>query len=397
MPVLMLTNAIAPDRLGGAYRYVRELSAALAARGHAVTILTKRVNPSDPSEEIGADGVTILRGDLPSKRNPLFAGLLPVAQARSSRRGLRRFPDAVVHAHFPTSAIPLLASRRPFVYTLHAPVYLEVLAERHSSYLLPRPLQRPAIAAFRVVESAVVRRAARVVVLSEAMRDAAAHLDPGQAKRAVLIPGGIDTCRFRPGASEADAWAAAGEPLLFTARRLVACGGIMELTEAIARTLAALPNVRLAIAGDGPLSDQLKRRIGELALSDRVRLLGRVGDTELVAWYRRADAVVMPAQRLEGFGLTTAEALACGTPVIATPVGATPEVAGLLGPRFLAADGSPDAIAAAIIDVCGDVGFLREAAAAARGIVEPRFDWPVVASAYEDVYRSIQTDGRAPL
>jgi glycosyltransferase involved in cell wall biosynthesis len=150
-----------------------------------------------------------------------------------------------------------------------------------------------------------------------------------------------------------------------------------------------LPNVRLAIAGDGPLADQLERRIGELGLSCRIRLLGRVGDSELVEWYRRADAVVMPAQRLEGFGLTTAEALACGTPVIATPVGANPEVAGLLGPRFLAADRTPPALAAAIIDVCGDVSFLQEAAGRARAIVLSRFDWAVVAAAYEEVYRSI--------
>jgi glycosyltransferase involved in cell wall biosynthesis len=389
MTVLMLTNAIAPDRLGGAYRYVRELSAALAARGHDVTILTKRVDPADPVEEIGADGVTILRGDVPSKRNPFFAGLLPLAQARASRRGLRRFPAAVVHAHFPTSAIPLLVSRRPFVYTLHAPVHLEVLAERQSSYVLPGPLQRPAIAAFRVVEAAVIRRAARVVVLSEATRGEAARLDARQAQEAVLIPGGIDTNRFYPGSADADPWADAGSPLLFTARRLVACGGILELTDAVARALGALPNVRLAIAGDGPLIFQLERRIRELGLSDRIRLLGRVGDTELVEWYRRADAVVMPAQRLEGFGLTTVEALACGTPVIATPVGANPEVAGLLGPRFLAADRSPAALAAAIIDTCGDVGFLQEAAARARANVVPRFDWAVVAAADEEVYRSI--------
>jgi glycosyltransferase involved in cell wall biosynthesis len=152
-----------------------------------------------------------------------------------------------------------------------------------------------------------------------------------------------------------------------------------------------LPNVRLAIAGDGPLMDQLQRRIGELELSEHIRLLGRIGDTELVAWYRRADAAVMPAQRLEGFGLTTAEALACGTPVIATPVGANPEVAGLLGPRLLAADRSPAALAAAIVDVCGDAPFLRETAERARAIVVPRFDWSVVAVAYEDVYRSLGT------
>ena len=390
----MLTNAITPDRLGGAYRYVRELSATLAARGHDVTILTKRVDPAHPSEELAADGVRIVRGDVPSKRNPLFAGLLPLAQARSARAGIRRSPDAVVHAHFPTSAIALLGAHRPFVYTLHAPVYREVLIERQSSYLLPGPLQRPAVALFRQVEAAIIRRATRIVVLSEAMRAEIARLDPSHAERASVIPGGIDTDRFRPGEATADAWADGGTPVLFAARRLVASVGALELVEAIARAREALPDLRLAIAGDGPIARDVARRIVELGLTAHVRLLGRVGDAELVDWYRRADAVVMPAQRFEGFGLSTAEALACGTPVIATPVGANPEVAGRLGRRFLAADPSPAAIAAAIVDVCGDALFLRESADRARAICVPSYGWASVASAYEAVYSSILSGER---
>ncbi len=384
----MLTNAITPDRLGGAYRYVRELSGALSARGHEVTIVTKRVDASHPAHEVAADGVTILRGNVPSKRNPLFAGLLPLAQARAARGAMRCRPTWVVHAHFPTSAMPLVASRRAFVYTFHAPVYREILAERQSSYLLPRPLQRPSIAGFRRVESALVRRATRVVVLSEAMRAEVAQLDAAAARDAVRIPGGIDTHHFCPGRAGPDAWADQSAPLLFAARRLVVHLGVSELVEAVALARRELPGVRLAIAGDGPLVEKLEQRIGELGLSDRVRLLGRVADDDLVVWYRRADAVVMPAQELEGFGLTTAEALACGTPVIATPVAANTEVAGLLGSRFLAADRSPRAIADALIDVCGDSVFLHDAARRARAAVVPRFDWSVVASAYEDVYRA---------
>lgn len=389
MKVLMLTNAIVPDRLGGSYRYVRELSSELSARGHQVTIVTKRVDAAHPSEEVASDGVTIIRGDVPSKRNPLFAGLLPLAQARSARAAMRRSPQAVVHAHFPTSAMSLLGTSRPFVYTAHAHVYREVLAERQSSYLLPRPLQRPAIASFRRVESAIMQRATRVVVLSEAMRLEIAGFDRPLSERAALVPGGIDTDRFRPGHARTNEWADAGSPLLFTARRLVECVGVLELVEAIGRTRDALPRLRLAIAGDGPLTRDVARRIGELGLSDRIRLVGRVEDVELVDWYRRAHAVVMPAQRREGFGLSTAEALACGTPVVATPVGANPEVAGLLGPRFLAADRTPAALAAAIVDVCGDASFLREAADRARATVVPRYDWSSVASTYEDIYRSL--------
>ena len=54
--VLMLTNAVAPDKLGGLERYVRELSAALVSLGLPVTVLTKRISDDDPQEETGSDG-----------------------------------------------------------------------------------------------------------------------------------------------------------------------------------------------------------------------------------------------------------------------------------------------------------------------------------------------------
>lgn len=390
MKIVMLTNAIMPDRLGGAYRHVRELSGVLAARGHEVTIVAKRVDRTHAVEEIGTDGVTILRGDTPSKRNPLFAGLMPLAQARFARAGVRRVPSAVVHAHFPTSAIPLLAGNRRFAYTMHAPVYREVLVERQSSYILPKPFQRPAVGVLRRVERAIIRRASKVVVLSESMREEVARLDPDQASAALLIPGGIDSTRFRPTRPESDSWADAASPVLFTARRLVPSIGVLELIEATALARESLPRLCLAIAGDGPLAAAVECRISELGLSESVRLLGRVEDQDLIQWYCRSDAVVMPAQRLEGFGLSTAEALACGTPVIATPVGANPEMAGRLGARFLAASCSAVGLATAIVDVCGDRPFLTAAASRARDAVVPIFDWMHVVPAYEELYSSIE-------
>jgi glycosyltransferase involved in cell wall biosynthesis len=65
-------------------------------------------------------------------------------------------------------------------------------------------------------------------------------------------------------------------------------------------------------------------------------------------WYRAADVVVMPTVAYEGFGLVTAEALACGTPVVGTRVGATPELLEPLDPRLLAADADPNALASTI-------------------------------------------------
>ena len=86
--VLMLTNSITPDMLGGLNRYVRELSAALVQTGVPVTVATKRVSPEHPLREVGPDGVEIHRYDVTSKRSPHFLVSYPTRIARSVWREL---------------------------------------------------------------------------------------------------------------------------------------------------------------------------------------------------------------------------------------------------------------------------------------------------------------------
>ena len=87
--VLMLTNAVAPDKLGGLERYVRELSASLVAKGTPVTVLTKQVNPGDPFDEVADDGVHIVRHRVPSKEKRTFAVQYPVYVSAGILRHLR--------------------------------------------------------------------------------------------------------------------------------------------------------------------------------------------------------------------------------------------------------------------------------------------------------------------
>jgi glycosyltransferase involved in cell wall biosynthesis len=85
-----------------------------------------------------------------------------------------------------------------------------------------------------------------------------------------------------------------------------------------------------------------------LGLDDRVELLGRVSDEDLPLWHKAADLFVLPSVAYEGFGLVTAEALASGTPVVGTPIGATPELLEPLDSRLLARGIDPATLAAAI-------------------------------------------------
>ena len=81
--VIIVTNALAPDKLGGLERYVRELAAGLVRQGLQVTVLTKRVHPEHPAREVGPDGVAVVRHNVPSKRLRTFALRYPVHVAAS--------------------------------------------------------------------------------------------------------------------------------------------------------------------------------------------------------------------------------------------------------------------------------------------------------------------------
>ena len=106
--------------------------------------------------------------------------------------------------------------------------------------------------------------------------------------------------------------------VLLTVSRFVARKGHVKVLEAI----KDLPNVTYKIVGDGPAEEMIERKIIELGLEDRVELLGRLDDQELVEAYQAADVFVMPTTKTkydrEGFGIVYLEAQLFGLPVIAT-------------------------------------------------------------------------------
>ncbi|WP_203851916.1 glycosyltransferase family 4 protein [Dactylosporangium siamense] len=384
----MVTNAVAPDKLGGLERYVRELAAALVRSGVETTVVAKRMSPDHPDVETGDDGVTIVRHDVPDKRRLLFAAQYPWYTRRGVRAAVRQRPGAIVHGHFPVPMLSMIPfrrrSHRPFVYTFHAPVYRELLSERQNTYALPRPVQRSAVSLLRRAEAAVVDRAATVTVLSEYMRRQLALLSPRAADDASLIPGGVDTGWFAP-ANDVHL-PAAGTPMMFTARRLVQRTGVAEVIAAMPAVVARHPGAELAIAGDGHLRPAIEQQIVQLGLTGKVHLLGRISEESLRDRYRTATLTVMPTAELEGFGLTTAESLACGTPVLVTPVGANPELVAGMDPRFVARSAEATALADAILALLDQPGVIDAARCTLPGQRVRRWSWDTVASHYIDLY-----------
>ncbi|MHC5833145.1 MAG: glycosyltransferase, partial [Nostoc sp.] len=93
------------------------------------------------------------------------------------------------------------------------------------------------------------------------------------------------------------------------------------LLQALAIIKPRIPDVWLAIAGRGHIQAALQQQATELGLDDNVKFLGFLPDEQLPLAYQAAELTIMPSQSFEGFGLVIIESIACGTPVLCTPVG----------------------------------------------------------------------------
>ncbi len=155
------------------------------------------------------------------------------------------------------------------------------------------------------------------------------------------------------------------------------------------KTLAHLPShVTLTLVDDDSPANQVRQWASEAGVLDRLFLTGRVNSADLVGLYRRAAVVVVPS-RYEGFGLPAVEAMACGTPVVATRAGALPEVIEQTGGGVLAEPDNPESIADAIRSLLASPETRALLAKRGRERVASTLSWPSVAKATVDIYAEI--------
>jgi glycosyltransferase involved in cell wall biosynthesis len=200
--------------------------------------------------------------------------------------------------------------------------------------------------------------------------------------RLTLIPGAVDPHAFAPVEDRRPVRAALNLPtnrkILFTVRNLVPRMGLDNLLRAIEMLNHAQHELLLVIGGEGPLHEQLQTDIRRKRLSDVVRLIGFVPESRLGHYYQAADLVLIPSLQLEGFGLVMVEAMACGTPVLGTPVGAIPEILNQIDPILVAEGVDGRSIARALARVLTrlqEPGEASRLAKKGRALIERRYNW----------------------
>ncbi|MDI3339562.1 MAG: glycosyltransferase family 1 protein [Sphaerobacter sp.] len=288
---------------------------------------------------------------------------------------LRRAGVDLVHG--PVNVLPL-ADGLPGVVTVHD------LAFRVYPEQYPRAKQRY----LDLLTGASIRRAARVITVSESTRRDVLRLYPVDPSRVVTVPNGVDPS-MAPVTDPArlrafrEARGLPDEFLLFV--------GTLQPRKNLTGLLRAYAAVRDRVAaplvvagGKGWMYEPIFAEVRALGIEGRVIFAGYADAAELPLWYSAATAFVYPSL-YEGFGLPVLEAMACGTPVITSDTSSLPEVAGdaalLVDPRDV------DALAAGIERIMGDAPL--RATLRARGLARARaFSWERTARETAAVYRA---------
>jgi glycosyltransferase involved in cell wall biosynthesis len=332
-PLVVIDADVLGRRRTGDETYVEQLLRALpaVADGLRIAAVTRRA-------ELLPDGIEAI--EVRSRVQELRMALrLPLL--------LRRLRPALVHfVHALPPGLPC-----PAVLTIQ-----DVSFERDASLM-----GRRETAIFRLVVPRSVRRAARVLAISQRTKDDLVELYHLAPERVVVTPLAFDPA-FSPGDGSHDGY-------------LLLVGSIERRKDPLAAAAAAeragLPLVAAGPVRDAALAAELRRR--------GVDVRGFVSRDELVRLYRRAACLVFPT-RYEGFGLPVVEAMASGTPVVATPDAAVQEVGG-----DAVAYGEPDELGSAVARVLSE----RERWVRA-GLERARlFSWEATARRTVEVYREV--------
>ncbi len=393
---------------GGQGVYVRHLSRELAALGHHVEVVGAQPYP------VLDDGVTLT--ELPSLdlyrqpdpfRTPARAEYRdwvdalevatmwtggfpePLTFSLRARRHLaaRAGQFDVVHDN-QTLGYGLLGGPRalgaPLVTTIHHPITVDRRLDLAAATTWQRRASVRRWYGFLAMQKRVARRLPSVLTVSaSSRREITADLGV-RPDRVHVVPIGADARVFHPD----PATPLVPGRIVTTSSADVPLKGLVHLVDALAKLRTGHPAAHLVVVGrrprHGPVADAIERH----GLAGAVEFVKGISDVELAGLVRSAEAACVPSL-YEGFSLPAAEAMATGTPLVATTGGAIPEVAGPDNDTCLAVPpGDPDALATALGRLLAGPELRARIGAAGHRRVMERFTWEQAARRTAEHYRA---------
>ncbi|MCX5201536.1 glycosyltransferase family 4 protein [Streptomyces sp. NBC_00237] len=390
---------------GGQGVYVRHLSRELARLGHSVEVL-------------GAQPYPVLDGGVPLTELPSLDLYRSPDPFRTPKRDeFRDWVDAVEFATMRTGGFPEpltfslrakrhLAGRKgefdvvhdnqtlgygllgdlgaPLVTTIHHPITVDRQLDLDAA---ATRLKRASVRrwyGFTRMQKRVARRLPSVLTVSgSSQAEIVEHLGV-RRDRVHVVHIGADTQLWSPDASVAEV----PGRIVTTSSADVPLKGLVYLVEALAKLRSERPDAHLVVVGKRAEAGPVAQAIERYGLGHAVEFVKGISDAELVDLVRGAQVACVPSL-YEGFSLPAAEAMATGTPLVATTGGAIPEVAGPDGDTCLAVPpGDPDALAGQLSRLLGDAELRTRLGNAGRARVLEKFTWTQAAIGTAEHYRA---------
>lgn len=392
---------------GGQGVYVRHLSRELARLGHRVEVIGSQPYPV---LDEGYDGISLT--ELPSLdlyRSPdpfrtpkrdeyrdwidalevatMWTGGFPEPLTFSlrARRHLRARQGEfdIVHDN-QTLGYGLLGDvGAPLVTTIHHPITVDRQLELDAAENWRQRMSKRRWYAFTQMQKRVARRLPSVLTVSGTSRQEIIDHLGVRDDRIHVVHIGADTDLFSPN----PAIPQVPGRIVTTSSADVPLKGLVFLVEALAKVRTEHPDAHLIVVGKRPTEGPVAQAVERYGLEGAVEFVKGISDAELVDLVRSAEVACVPSL-YEGFSLPAAEAMATGTPLVATTGGAIPEVAGRDGETCLAVPtGDPGALATALSRLLADPALRARLGAAGRERVLARFTWAKAAEGTAARYR----------
>lgn len=370
MRIVQVTSYFDPH-VGGVETHVRELSRALAKRGHEVTVIAADTEGAGASAQLGE--VRVAR--VPARATWFDTPTMPGAVEAVARGGFE-----VVHSHTP----PPVASWRAAKGARRAKV--PHVMTFHCDPEIRRLFGGAVVEGWRLTYGrSTLRHTAHLISTTASYASTSRTIWNYSPS---VIPNAVDPAFFRPG--EPALRVAAKVPgkrgfRVLCVGRLVDHKGLEQLIDAMAYLK---PPAQLIIVGSGPLRAALEERAAASPAHERIRFLGQVRLEDLPEVYRACDVFALPSvSRLEAFGIVALEAMASGLPVVASDIPGVREVVSEGAEGFLANPLDPASFASRIDALLQDPLRAARLGRNGRARVLREFTWEKVAERVEQVYK----------
>lgn len=321
------------------------LSLGLSEKGHEIHVITRAKDTSDlPAFQKLNSSLFIHRFNVPAEESIslVFSELF---HSRVLARQLSRLMDFdLICTHQTLVSLGPLSvthlSSKPILHWYYSPWHEEYFIKKYGDQNKMDFRARLITSILRRLEKRHIGKVRKVIVLSQYTKKQVTEIHHYPEEKIHLIPGCVDLNHFRlPVDGKKAVKNQLGFPLnrtiFLTIRNLVPRMGLENLIKPFIESEVLRRESLLLIGGKGFLEAHLKSMIAKYRLQECIQFPGYISEEMLPQFYQAADFFILPTKELEGFGLVILEALACGTPVLGTPVGAIPELLDPLANHFI--------------------------------------------------------------